>query len=62
MHAVPCMQVTAHLRRVEQNPLFPVKDFLMLLFRFTFLQPETDGFVHCLEVRANDYGVACCLR
>ena len=42
--------VTIHLRRLENNPQFQITDFLMLLFRFTFLQPSSEGFVRCLDI------------
>jgi hypothetical protein len=42
--------ITKHFRRVEASPQFEILDFLMLLFRFTFLQTESEHFVLCLEV------------
>eukprot|EP00039_Didymoeca_costata_P014400 m.232075 g.232075 ORF g.232075 m.232075 type:complete len:1118 (-) comp16015_c0_seq11:2348-5701(-) len=42
--------ISSHFRRVESNPAFGIDEFLMLLFRFTFLQPTTDGFAACLDV------------
>jgi hypothetical protein len=42
--------VSGHFRRVEQNPSFAIDEFLQLLFRFTFLQPEPENFAHCLDV------------
>lgn len=37
-------------RRVEANPAFGMDEFLLLLFRFTFLQPSPEGFIRCLDV------------
>eukprot|EP00038_Savillea_parva_P031793 m.90509 g.90509 ORF g.90509 m.90509 type:complete len:1089 (+) comp9865_c0_seq1:735-4001(+) len=42
--------ITKHFRRVESSPQFEILDFLMLLFRFTFLQTDNDRFVSCLDV------------
>eukprot|EP01133_Synstelium_polycarpum_P006911 gene6911-8036_t len=42
--------VSNHLRRVENNPNFPITDFLGLLFQFSFLQQSIDAFNMCLEI------------
>ena len=42
--------VLGHFKRVESNPSFAINEFLQLLFRFTFLQPEPENFVNCLDV------------
>ena len=42
--------VSGHFKRVESNPSFGIDEFLQLLFRFTFLQPEPENFVQCLDV------------
>ncbi|XP_076441128.1 exportin-6-like [Babylonia areolata] len=42
--------VGIHLRRFESNPNFPVLEFLALLFKYTFRQPNADGFFRCLDI------------
>ncbi|PVD37542.1 hypothetical protein C0Q70_00136 [Pomacea canaliculata] len=42
--------VGVHLRRFESNPTFPVLEFLALMFKYTFRQPNTDGFFRCLDI------------
>jgi len=42
-----------HLRRVESNATFPILDFLSLLFKFTFSQPDTETFFESLDVCTN---------
>lgn len=42
--------VGIHLRRFESNPNFPVLEFLGLLFKYTFRQPNAEGFFRCLDI------------
>jgi hypothetical protein len=42
--------VSNHLKRVEGNSLFPVMDFLSLLFKYTLMQPTLNGFLTCLDI------------
>lgn len=42
--------VSQHLKRVEKNENFPIIEFLSLLFRYSFMQNELDGFLSCLEI------------
>ncbi|KYQ91032.1 exportin 6 [Tieghemostelium lacteum] len=42
--------VSNHLRRVENNPNFPISDFLSLLFQYSFLQPSSESFLSCIEI------------
>ena len=42
--------VSIHLARCEQNPQFPLLEFLALIFKYTFRHKELRGFVSCLEV------------
>ncbi|XP_066292131.1 exportin-6-like isoform X2 [Branchiostoma lanceolatum] len=42
--------VSVHLRRFESNSQFPVVDFLALLFKYTFKQPQQEGYYACLDV------------
>ena len=42
--------VSLHLRRFENKPEFPMLDFLSLLFRYTFQQPNVDAYFSCLDV------------
>lgn len=39
-----------HLKRVENNPSFAVQDFLALLFKYTLMQPNLEGFLDCLDI------------
>eukprot|EP00040_Diaphanoeca_grandis_P042295 m.264641 g.264641 ORF g.264641 m.264641 type:complete len:1083 (-) comp57275_c0_seq1:29-3277(-) len=42
--------ISSHLLRVEGDPRFQIEEFLLQLFRFTFLQPTSDGFIASLGV------------
>ncbi|XP_015764483.1 PREDICTED: exportin-6-like [Acropora digitifera] len=42
--------VSIHLRRFENSSHFPVLELLMLLFKYTFKQPELEGFFACLDI------------
>ncbi|KAK7112089.1 exportin-6-like [Littorina saxatilis] len=42
--------VGIHLRRFESNPNFPVLEFLELMFKYTFRQPNAEGFFRCLDI------------
>ncbi|XP_041473600.1 exportin-6-like [Lytechinus variegatus] len=42
--------VSVHLRRFESNSHFPVLEFLSLLFKYTFKQPEPEGYYSCLDI------------
>ncbi|XP_071494224.1 exportin-6-like [Diadema antillarum] len=42
--------VSVHLRRFESNSHFPVLEFLALLFKYTFKQPENEGYFSCLDI------------
>lgn len=42
--------VGVHLRRFEANPSFPVLEFLALMFKYTFRQPNAEGFFRCLDI------------
>lgn len=42
--------VSMHLKRFESNAQFPVLEFLALLFKYTFQQPDYDDFYSCLDV------------
>jgi len=42
--------VTNHLKRVESNPNFRISDFLSLLFQYSFLQTNSENFLHCLGI------------
>ena len=39
-----------HLKRVESNVNFAVHDFLALLFKYTLMQPNLEGFLECLDI------------
>ena len=39
-----------HLKRVLNNPLFLVSDFLDLLFKYTFKQPQMDSYYQSFEI------------
>ncbi len=40
--------ISSHLKRIEFNPNFPVVEFFVLFYKYTFKQPETDSFCVCL--------------
>jgi len=42
--------VSIHLTRCEQNPQFPLLEFLALIFKYTFQQKSLTGFTFCLEI------------
>lgn len=42
--------VSIHLRRCEQNPQFPLLEFLALMFKYSFQQTNLQGFFSCLEI------------
>lgn len=42
--------VSIHLRRFENSSHFPVLELLMLLFKYTFKQPQLEGFFACLDI------------
>ncbi|XP_056435867.1 exportin-6 [Gadus chalcogrammus] len=42
--------VSVHLRRIESSPQFPIVEFLALLFKYTFNQPNHEGYFACLEI------------
>ncbi|KAF3700337.1 Exportin-6 [Channa argus] len=42
--------VSVHLRRIESSPQFPIVDFLALLFKYTFNQPNHEGYFACLDI------------
>ena len=42
--------VQSHLRRFENSLQFPINDFLALLYKYTFGQPRTDGYMACLDI------------
>eukprot|EP01132_Coremiostelium_polycephalum_P005080 gene5080-6324_t len=43
--------VSNHLKRVENNPNFPISDFLSLLYRYSFIQKEYfDSFLSCIDI------------
>jgi hypothetical protein len=41
--------VGSHLRRFEGSTLFPVLEFLALLYKYTFLQTKPESLFACLE-------------
>ena len=53
--------VSVHLGRCEQNPQFPLLEFLALIFKYTFQQNQLRGFVSCLEIWSGlvDYVQGC---
>uniref|UniRef100_A0A667Y2R7 Exportin 6 n=1 Tax=Myripristis murdjan TaxID=586833 RepID=A0A667Y2R7_9TELE len=42
--------VSVHLRRIESSPQFPIVEFLALLFKYTFNQPNHEGYFACLDI------------
>ena len=42
--------VQSHLRRFENSLQFPINDFLALLYKYTFGQQRTDGYMACLDI------------
>ncbi|XP_006823726.1 exportin-6-like [Saccoglossus kowalevskii] len=42
--------VSVHLRRFEGNSQFPLLELLALLFKYTFKQPNNEGFYVCLDI------------
>lgn len=42
--------VSSHLKRLENNPNFPVTEFLELFCKYTFKQAEVDSFCVCLDI------------
>ena len=40
--------ISSHLKRIEFNPNFPVVEFFVLFYKYTFKQPETDSLCVCL--------------
>uniref|UniRef100_A0A8C1AGN5 Exportin 6 n=1 Tax=Cyprinus carpio carpio TaxID=630221 RepID=A0A8C1AGN5_CYPCA len=42
--------VSVHLRRIESNAQFPLVEFLALLFKYTFNQPNHEGYLACLDI------------
>ncbi|KAJ3111216.1 Exportin-6 [Phlyctochytrium bullatum] len=42
--------VSCHVHRGENIPDFPMSEFLQLFYRYTFLQPNQEGFLQCLHV------------
>lgn len=42
--------VSIHLRRFENSSHFPVLELLTLLFKYTFKQPQLEGFFSCLDI------------
>ncbi|CAH3162738.1 unnamed protein product [Porites lobata] len=42
--------VSIHLRRFENSSHFPVLELLTLLFKYTFKQPQLEGFFACLDI------------
>ncbi|XP_051573033.1 exportin-6-like isoform X2 [Myxocyprinus asiaticus] len=42
--------VSVHLRRIESNAQFPLVEFLALLFKYTFNQPNHEGYLVCLDI------------
>ncbi|XP_048575902.1 exportin-6 isoform X2 [Nematostella vectensis] len=41
--------VSIHLRRFENSSLFPILELLTLLYKYTFHQPQNEGFFNCLD-------------
>ncbi|XP_065193562.1 exportin-6-like [Sycon ciliatum] len=39
-----------HIKRVDESNQFPVLEFLVLFYRFTFKQPHLEGYSTCLEI------------
>uniref|UniRef100_A0A671TAA3 Importin N-terminal domain-containing protein n=1 Tax=Sinocyclocheilus anshuiensis TaxID=1608454 RepID=A0A671TAA3_9TELE len=42
--------VSVHLRRIESNAQFPLVEFLALLLKYTFNQPNHEGYLACLDI------------
>lgn len=42
--------VSIHLRRFENSSHFPVLELLTLLYKYTFKQPQLEGFFACLDI------------
>ena len=42
--------VQSHLRRFENSLQFPIHDFLALLYKYTFGQTKSDGYMACLDI------------
>ena len=40
--------ISSHLKRIEFNSSFPVVEFFVLFYKYTFKQPETDSYCVCL--------------
>ena len=53
--------VSIHLSRCDQNPQFPLLEFLALIFKFTFQQPSLLGYKSCLDIWSGllDYVQGC---
>lgn len=48
--------LSQHVRRVEASSNFAMLDFLGQLFKYTFLQPQLDAFIACLDPWATFVG------
>ena len=42
--------VSHHIPRLLTDPSFPIDKFFLLFFKFTFMQPTTEGLMSCLQV------------
>ncbi|KAJ3415824.1 Exportin-6 [Chytridiales sp. JEL 0842] len=52
--------LTNHVKRTEAIPGFPLDDFLVLLFKYTFQQSTPDTYQACLSIWDNFVEYVCC--